>query len=472
MHGRASSERYPWLRWIAGLVGLLALAALAVRQLDGFVADDAFILYRYAENLAAGDGWQYNPGSESANAATSVLYTLLLSAAALVTDRLPATGTFLTILGLAAAGAFSFATLRRVGDPIAGAVASVVLVTSPWLVSTRGMETPVFVALLAASLWAAVADRPVLLGLALGLATLARADALALAAPVLVWWWARDRRFPLVPAGIAAAVVAVWGAVAWITIGTPLTNTLAGKAAQAESGFWGEGPLFLKGFVDMPRLFDFGWWAVVVAVLAGGGIVAGLLHPARRALTVVLVSFAALHTLLYGLVLRPPAYHWYYGSELLVAALLAGLAIGALVERVPDDRARTATAAVATGAVALLALASTPGGYRYQTYEDASGWVRENTDPAASVAATEIGVIGYRTDRPIVDYLGLLDERSVDELRDGDLASWLARRRPDYWVVHNPAWPQELPALGTRELAERYEIVEQTDTFTVYRRRA
>ena len=46
--------------WIALLPALLALAALAA-HLD-LLCDDAFISFRYARNLARGDGLVFNPG--------------------------------------------------------------------------------------------------------------------------------------------------------------------------------------------------------------------------------------------------------------------------------------------------------------------------------------------------------------------------------------------------------------------------
>ena len=58
-------------------------AALALRitlfSKTGYTADDALIIFRYAENLAAGNGFVYNPG-EHVLGTTTPLYTLLLAA--------------------------------------------------------------------------------------------------------------------------------------------------------------------------------------------------------------------------------------------------------------------------------------------------------------------------------------------------------------------------------------------------------
>src|SRR5205809_3666354 len=66
--------------WICLFV-LIALA-IAVRvyvgQSTGFQFDDAWITYRYAENLAAGKGFVYNDG-EFVEGSTAPLFVLLLS---------------------------------------------------------------------------------------------------------------------------------------------------------------------------------------------------------------------------------------------------------------------------------------------------------------------------------------------------------------------------------------------------------
>src|SRR5829696_1829042 len=50
-----------------------AVVAVTVGLMTSEVHDDPWILYRYAENLAAGYGWTFNPGQMTENAVTSVL---------------------------------------------------------------------------------------------------------------------------------------------------------------------------------------------------------------------------------------------------------------------------------------------------------------------------------------------------------------------------------------------------------------
>ena len=490
----AAGGRRATLGWSAVLtLGLAALAAVAVWRLDGFVADDAFITYRYARNLAAGEGWTYNPGERTANAATSPLSTVVLSGVASVAgpEQLPGAGRVLAVLALSATGLAVAGALRQLGAALAGVLGGVLVVTNPWLVSTVGMETALAAALGAGAVWAATARRQVTCGLLLGLAVLARPDSVLLAAPLLFWlWWRADfgtdvatrtggvrgrgtreaRRVPWAGIASMATVVLAWVPVALALGAEVLPATLAAKRAQTRSGLWGDGPLFLRGLVELPGWLGFGPWAVVAAAAAVVGVV-GLRSRPLRGLTGVLCTFVGLHLAAYGLVLQPPAYHWYYGPELWVGSVTGGIALAALAGVVGHRRSGVVAAVAATVVIAGLGLASVPGGYRYHHYDEVADWLAANTAPGATVAAAEVGVLGWRSGRPVVDHLGLLDPRAVAELDAGDLSSWLERRRPDYWVVHEPLWPHEAPAAATPYFRESYEPVLRTDGLTIYRRR-
>lgn len=69
-------------RWMAVLGGVLALATAAVfarnLELYGFLSDDAFISFRFAENLAEGHGAVFNP-SERVEGYTNPLWVLVLA---------------------------------------------------------------------------------------------------------------------------------------------------------------------------------------------------------------------------------------------------------------------------------------------------------------------------------------------------------------------------------------------------------
>ena len=121
--------------------------------------DDSYITYRYAANLVSGDGLRFNPEGQE-NSSSSLLYTLLLALAKIVTPfNFPTIGLIIGVLGLIAATVliFAIATEIKTSPPVLtfAALAAITFaangVVGFWAVS--GMDTLFFIAVLLASLW-------------------------------------------------------------------------------------------------------------------------------------------------------------------------------------------------------------------------------------------------------------------------------------------------------------------------------
>src|SRR5687767_7427050 len=89
--------------WNAGtyrrlIFAVSAVAVIARVWLGPYVADDAYITFRYSENLAAGRGFAYNP-PDRVQGTTAPLYALILAGPAAVDIDLG-----WTALALSAAG--------------------------------------------------------------------------------------------------------------------------------------------------------------------------------------------------------------------------------------------------------------------------------------------------------------------------------------------------------------------------------
>ena len=171
-----------------------------------------------------------------------------------------------------------------------------------------------------------------------------------------------------------------------------------------------------------------------------------------------IVAFAVVLMGLYGVVWHLPGYDWYYAPAMFAALVLAAVAVGTLARMIP-----VVGPVLLVGAVLIVGLVRSPEPRRFGEYEVTAAWLEKNTRRSATVAATEIGVIGWHLDRPIVDYLGLLDERAIDELEDRDVTSWLERTRPDFWVLHDPLWHFEA-ATATDFFHDRYAVVYRVAT--------
>lgn len=108
-------------------------------------SDDAFISYRYAQNLVEGHGLVFNPG-ERVEGYSNLLYVLLMApAAALVSpDRLYAVSAGLNLLfaGIALLLLYRFSRSRL--GPFESAAVAVLFALSPsvWVAVASGLETP------------------------------------------------------------------------------------------------------------------------------------------------------------------------------------------------------------------------------------------------------------------------------------------------------------------------------------------
>ncbi|MBL8601110.1 MAG: hypothetical protein JNK72_04220 [Myxococcales bacterium] len=78
---RRSSENAPSVVWLSLLAAICAFFGVNVGRTWDFTVDDAGISYSYARNLWAGHGLVLTPGAERVEAATNLLWVLLLSPA-------------------------------------------------------------------------------------------------------------------------------------------------------------------------------------------------------------------------------------------------------------------------------------------------------------------------------------------------------------------------------------------------------
>jgi hypothetical protein len=152
---RSFSSWLPKLTWALLALALLLFARRCLQH-GGFFAEDAYITFRFAENLARGDGLVWNPGGERVEGYTSPLHLVLL--AAMIALGLPAGGValmigLLSVLGLALT--YLWIVEREAGwiAPLAALVLGGYLVDARLAVhATAGLDTVMQMFLLALNL--------------------------------------------------------------------------------------------------------------------------------------------------------------------------------------------------------------------------------------------------------------------------------------------------------------------------------
>jgi len=240
---------------------LLVILALSARLIPGpRTIDDAFITFRYARNLLAGDGFVYNAG-ERVLGTTTPLYTLLMASLAAFTGGTQAPFPILALLVNALADAGTCLLLWQLGKRInaerVGIAAALIWAVAPYSVTFAigGLETSLYVFLLTAAVWAYVTRCHKLSSLCAALALLTRPDALILILPLaavrllglvlhkildrlrsnkavaFLRNFGMDNPAPLTWQEVLAFVlpVAVWGGFAWIYFGSLIPHSMTAK---------------------------------------------------------------------------------------------------------------------------------------------------------------------------------------------------------------------------------------------------
>jgi hypothetical protein len=450
-----------------GLVVLLLLGAGAVFSMHAHIywdwtEDDAFITYRYSRNLADGNGFVFNLGERVEG--YSNFTWVFVAAAALRQGVDPETlcKTVGLIAGLLCLP-FSWMLARRVrpGLGLVALLGPYYLAISPVLVqhSVAGLESSLFASLLCGTLLMAVVGRPGVLRSAvfvvlLLLIALTRPEGVALA--VLLLCFRGLRRLPdrsrdgfRVSRGVQletlvfVVVFVAYFAWRWTYFGAPFPNTFFAKTRGGLHGVI-DGAQYTLDFMR-----DSG--GVLFVALA---LVPMLLHRDRKAYwasLVVLVSYATIVVAAGG----DWMYHYRFFAHVLpILAALVSVGIDVLLSY---PRAGTLRAAAIHASVALVLLGTLLGigntelrvarivlpavkshNYLSQNYEELGLWFREHTDVNATIAVSDVGAVGYFSERRILDMFGLIDPH-IARLR-GRMhykadPRYILSRAPDYIVL-------------------------------------
>jgi hypothetical protein len=424
-----------------GLAIGLVLAAVLMWPIRTYLTDDTFIHLQYARNLATGNGLVFNVG-EHVYGCTSPLWVTLLADAMLIgLDGLQ----FSRILGFASTlisvGLFLQLLRRTIRDPMLRALGTIAWAGHAWMIrwSLSGMETPLAVALVLAGFVAFTegrqwGSRPVRTGALWSLAALTRPEAGLL---LLIWSGAllidTDNRDSLrrMVAGIfpAAAIYGSWLLFARFYFGTFWPQTLAAKTAGGTSTLYQIDSLWRQ--VRIIGATD----AVFVVAIVAGMLIATRWPTWHRPSAQRFIPWAWL--------LGLPALYAARGVPVISRYLVPLLPVlqwqaWRVIERwwIGDDEmapVRRRQAMVVATAIVVAVLAQNLIVYRttvlpqVRTFTPAiegslvkwGKWFRANSPPGASIAAPDIGAIGYFSERHVVDLAGLVTPAMMPYLLRG-----------------------------------------------------
>ena len=426
---------------VSGRTGLIlgAIALLVGHALVfNFVNDDAFISFRYADNLVQHGELVFNLG-EKVEGYTNFSWTMLMAGVmALGLDPVPwskALGIGFSIITLLLVARF-MGTLegrRSRWDALAPALLGFAPAFACW--STGGLETAIFACFMTAS-WTAYLtedkDKFPMSGIWLAFAAMSRPEGMLLFGLTGLfrlgemlfvertirprkhdWFW-----------GIGFALVFVpYFAWRWVYYGYPFPNTYYVKTGARS--FWTPGFHYWWDWVLTHALWLIPALAYLKRPKHGRFLALGALYVVALSVHVMRVGgdFMALHRFL--MPLMP------------ILAVMAAMGIRTLVEIVRERGYSKKGLQLATAALVIMAGVHVAHVDRAALKVDSKGgvdsigwlamfaeqctvagkWMGENTPPDATIAITAAGIIPFYSRRRTLDLLGLNDEWIAHEVK-------------------------------------------------------
>lgn len=416
---RSGANRLPGSPLEYALIGAIVAIPrlLALRAIPLF--DDAFITFRYARNLAEGKGLVYNPGAHVLGT-TTPLFAVLLAALMRIGIQPPVAARAVAIACDIFTGVLCYRVLKSDLGRSAALIAVTLFALSPNAVriSAGGMEASLFLACSVLAVYLISTDRP---GAALILASLAfyvRPESVLLAGFAALSLLRNPRGRALLEAAGSALILGIPLLVIWSHYGSPLPSSVIAKGRYVGGGVW----QVLRIFFFPP---DYIQGIMSVAALVG----LPLLWKRSR-FGAWLTGWTAAYVLAY-VSARPLVFTWYALPVYFTVAIGAGAAAARFTETFgigfrrwwPEFAAALALSIAMWGAVWIV-VGVAP--VTKNVYSPLRAWCTRNIQPGDTVAAGDVGAVGYFSDAYIYDLDGLVWPQRFDYR--GARAAILARR--------------------------------------------
>ncbi|MBI3245442.1 MAG: hypothetical protein HYZ50_02910 [Deltaproteobacteria bacterium] len=409
---------------------------LVFSLLTGVTLEDTLITCRYAQNIAAGNGFVFNPGQHVLGT-TTPLVTLFLALVGTVSG--PATIPLAATLTMATFGVLTgvvvYSILAELEYPLLARLLSLPLFFGSRLIlvpSVGGMETPLALFCMAASGLALLRRQPLACLLFSAVLMLTRPDGIVWAALIslaVIW---QSRKIPWKAVFVSIGILLPWLLFAVWYFGSPLPHSVTAKMAIGEAP--GMPPrLSLVGLrifttwylhsIGFPPYSGMSWLWLFVLVL---GAISYLTHASRRAFGMLLVGYV----FLYGLFLyvgRAPDFLRYLAPTAWCAVLLGASGVWTLSclvsERLHKAGSRLRMRPeIAIAVVFGVCLVQNYGivqehaelqANENQTRRAIGLWLRDHTPHDSVVAMEAVGYQAFFSQRTVLDLAGIVSPEVV-----------------------------------------------------------
>ncbi|MCK4856545.1 MAG: hypothetical protein KAT58_01110 [candidate division Zixibacteria bacterium] len=442
---------------------LFCLAAgvrLLVQQLSGYAVDDAFISFRYAENIAAGNGFVYNLG-ERVLGTTTPLFTLIIAGC----NHL-GLGSLKSALTISIASASLTAVILyrwggRIGLKKLAYLPALLYILFPRSVTAdiSGMETALFTFLLLLSFYLLAQKKLLLAVTTASLAAITRPEGvIALLAVVGVSLFL-DRRQLIVRAIPVLLVLGNWLTFSYVYFGVLAPNSIAAKSALYHS-HWnlglGKSLQFVFGLSS-----PIGWILLLFFLM-------GMFFRLREKHLLSLIGLFVVGYLVTLAAAQTHIFFWYPAPVYPLMFLIATVGIKDIWQRIPvlrsfrQDLIIVSLTALIAGA-AFIGLNRRVDSLRWEMdcyeriHQQAGRYLVLHAKPEDKVIAEDIGHLGYIYRGTIIDRDGLITPEAIPFNRSGNYKEFIDSVAAD-WLFIATDLPTSRVILEADDFEERYQV--------------
>lgn len=419
-----------------------------------FYVDDGLIYGRYIKNLFDGFGLVYNK-NEIFNGLTSPLYTYLSILVNYFLHDVIVSMNVISLIFHAIAVYYVYVLFSRSHHQITGLLVAFLLSVSPFFYQLYTMETTLYVALIVMCLSVYVKGQYAFLGILLSFLILARSEGVFLFIAILTVHMLERRPIPSFEKYILPFIIlTIHFTFNYYYYGNFTPDTSSAKIAHGQSGYWSVGLWFIAWFY---------------MVMVQGGVSLLLLffsifgvYTLRNSSITRIIFIHSLILLAFYVLLKIPYYNWYY-APFVVYVIYFGI-VGVYETLQYLNQKAMIVAVMFCSLLVVIPIATKFSlGRDWHYYYEAGTWISEHTEPEAKIAMVEIGIVGYFSDRYIIDILGLVNPINASHLAKADVVSWMKTYEADYILAHEPLWDLEKSVEivlenGTFEKVEQFQI--------------
>jgi len=443
--------------WICVLLFIIAVAARVIPAAR--TIDDAFITFRYAQNILSGEGFVYNPG-EHVLGTTTPLYTLLLVSIGFIhgAEQVPFAEISMTVNALfdGLTCIMLFLIGSKLSFRMAGLGAALTWAIAPFSVTFAigGLETSIYVFLLTAIIYTHIIDNNILAAFLSSLAFLTRPDALILIVLIgmdrLIEIWrvtAKNKTPPFqdhskfLEIGVFLTPILAWWSFALPNFGSILPHSIQAKTVayrlSAEAGLVRFIQHYATPFMGN-ELFGIPWIGVGIILYPFLYMIGAMQAYRINHRSLAFLLYPWLYFLIFSIA-NPLIFRWYLTPPLPVYILVILIGMQILVTSILDKlyprNKLTRRKIFLAGFVILFPFILMMGGWSLKPdhgvtrpapkmawykleilYKQAANFLEARIDRyegTPTLAAGDVGVLGYYTKTIILDTVGLNSPEST-----------------------------------------------------------